>query len=296
MKGRILGADAHGGTISGEDSKRYKFELTQWKGERSPSRDDEVDFEVGDDGRAEDIYPMRSTVDFGQVGDKMKGLLGDSASSPMGAQLIALATGNALFQISVAILIASFFFTFIKLSSAFLAAASSILPDNGTYTVFNIGDLIDYMKISLQAAVVAAEQLAKIVGTNPPLGTDPSQNPYGNPQAMAEGMQTMETITNFFYVLYLAPLGAAAVIVQLMRRQAVGTIAFLTGVACVASFIAVFAWRWAIISAVKDAGNADAAQLAGQAIHFGFGAYAILICGLLLVGAALGFVKLPVKS
>ena len=290
MKGRILGADAHGGTISGEDSKRYKFELTQWKGERSPSRDDEVDFEVGDDGRAEDIYPIRSIPDIDVT--KIK----DLASSPVGKHLIALATGNALFQISVAILIASFFFTFIKLSSAFLAAASSILPDNGTYTVFNIGDLIDYMKISLQAAVVAAEQLAKIVGTNPPLGTDPSQNPYGNPQAMAESMQTMETITNFFYVLYLAPLGAAAVIVQLMRRQAVGTIAFLTGVACVASFIAVFAWRWAIISAVKDAGNADAAQLAGQAIHFGFGAYAILICGLLLVGAALGFVKLPVKS
>lgn len=59
MKGKVLGLEADGGVISGEDGGRYRFANEQWKNERRAQPGDEVDFETAD-GRAVDIFVLRS--------------------------------------------------------------------------------------------------------------------------------------------------------------------------------------------------------------------------------------------
>lgn len=295
MKGKILGANADGGTISAEDGKRYKFELMQWNSDRPPAAGQEVDFELDNAGRAIDVFPLRAgaTIELGQVGDRVKELIGDGAASPIGGQIIALVTGSAQFQISLVILVVSFFFTFVKLTSGVVAAASAIMPDNGAYTVFNLSDLIDYLKTSLDQAANAAQQITGMMGPMANALDSGTASGSGNPQSAIDGLHTLSAITNLFYLAYLAPLGAVAVIVQLIRGRPAGIAAFAAGAASILAFVALFAWRWAFVSAMKSAGNASAADMAGRAIQFGFGAWIILLCGLALIGAACGFIKLP---
>jgi hypothetical protein len=55
MKGQVLYFDGIKGIISGEDSKRYKFNLNQWKEQIEPQKGYQVDFEPLND-EAREIY------------------------------------------------------------------------------------------------------------------------------------------------------------------------------------------------------------------------------------------------
>lgn len=298
MRGKVLGADAAGGTISSEDGKRYKFDLTHWKGARSPVAGEDADFDVGDDGKAHDIYSVRSgaALDFGAVGDQAKVLLAEGVNSPMGAHIVALTRGNPLFQISLVILIASFLLTFVKLSSAIAPGASDILPDRGVYKIVNTNDLIDYLKTSLDAAAASFDQLAQLAQNAGGTDGNAATNPFGDPKAAADTMHMASGFSNVLYLFYLAPVGAIAIVVQLLRRQRLGVIPLATGGICIVSFALLIFCRSAIVSAVKKAGNADAAALAGKAIVFGLGSYVVVVCGLALVGIALGIVRVPQRA
>ncbi len=58
MKGKILdfNSDNRTGLISGDDGNRYKFELSDWKGDKLPAAGSKVDFGVNGES-AEGIYP-----------------------------------------------------------------------------------------------------------------------------------------------------------------------------------------------------------------------------------------------
>lgn len=115
----------------------------------------------------------------------------------------------------------------------------------------------------------------------------------GNPQSKIDGMRTLSAI---FYIAYLVASGALTVIIQWVRRQATGVLALVTCVVSILGFTGLFAWRFAFVSAMKRAGNQAAADMVSDAIHFGLGAWIILLCGLALTGAPLGIIKLPEKE
>jgi len=61
MIGRILGYDmsSNMGTISSENGARYKFSKEEWKENTVPQKEMKVDFEIGDENSAKDIYLIR---------------------------------------------------------------------------------------------------------------------------------------------------------------------------------------------------------------------------------------------
>lgn len=58
MKGVILdfSVQHNAGVISGDDQNRYNFNGSDWRGQNSPQRGDKVDFGIGTEGQATDIY------------------------------------------------------------------------------------------------------------------------------------------------------------------------------------------------------------------------------------------------
>ncbi len=63
MKGRILAFEENGGIILGDDEKRYKFDLNEWKEKTPPLKGAEVDFET-DENIAKNIYLLSVTDNF----------------------------------------------------------------------------------------------------------------------------------------------------------------------------------------------------------------------------------------
>lgn len=63
MKGKILGFNPEDGTgaIVAEDGSRYRFTLSDWRGDRPPAAGAAVDFER-DGGAAKEIYPTGGAV------------------------------------------------------------------------------------------------------------------------------------------------------------------------------------------------------------------------------------------
>lgn len=295
MKGKVLGFSAGGGMISGEDGKRYKFGAADWKSDRTAVPGEEVDFDVGAEGGATDVYSLKSGVslDMGAFGDHAKALLGEGASSPVGAHIASLAMRNPYFQVSIVILLASIFLTFVKLGSGIAPGVNAALPDNGVYRITNTGDLVDYLKTSLDAAAVVVKQFIPAAGAAQP---DPGLQLIANPQQAYDGLHTASALSNILYLFYLVPVGAAAIVVQAVRRKGLGVLPLATGVLCAVAFGILVYWRASIIAAVTKMGNADAAAVAGKVIVFGLGSYVILLCGLALVGLTLGLIRLPQKT
>lgn len=108
MTGRILGYDSSNntGTISGDDSTRYKFSNEDWRDDTPPQKEMKVDFETGDENCAKDIYLIRDkeaensstllglvavgiTFFFGFIGTFVSRLF--IAKEPIGSALIATA-------------------------------------------------------------------------------------------------------------------------------------------------------------------------------------------------------------
>lgn len=298
MKGKILGSDASGGTISGEDGKRYKFDTFEWKSARAPMPGEEVDYDLGADGKAHDIFSLKTgaTIDFGAVGGQARALLGEGTSSPLGARLLELVTGNPLFQISLVILVASFFLTFIKITMPLFSGASDAFPDRGIYKLVNTNDLVDYIKTSLDAGASLMDQAAQAASSDPGSAAGLVSAAVGDPKDDAEAMRFISGAMNLFYLVYLIPVGATAIIVQLARAKSVSLIALGTGLASIVSLVLMFVARSRLVSVIGKMGNTDAAALTGKAFAFGLGFYVILLCGAGLIGFALGLVRLPRRA
>ena len=63
MKGQILAVEENGGLILGEDEKRYKFTLDDWKEKIPPFKGAKIDFEVKDN-EAKEIYLLQTPSTF----------------------------------------------------------------------------------------------------------------------------------------------------------------------------------------------------------------------------------------
>jgi len=317
MKGRILGADNKGGAITGEDTKRYKFELSQWRGDRDPAGGEDVDFEVGSDGAALDIYPMRGAgpaLNLGEVGQQAKALLGDRIGAGQAQHLVALATRNPLFQVSLVILAVSCLFTFVKVGTSLGFPSAQGAAFGGNYSVLALSDLADSIKGSLETAATGIEAFVKsqsayvdgVAASNPALANIP--NPMTEVLAKAKDvpdqLRSYAMYANILYLIYLGPLGAVAMIVQLYRARDPGTLPLLTGTACVGAFGLLMYVRHALEEAVRSSaigtGNPNfadaAAKIAYDALSFGFGAYLLLLCGMGLLALSFGLIRVPARS
>ncbi|PHS42232.1 MAG: hypothetical protein COB07_00395 [Sulfurovum sp.] len=75
MTGKILGFDItnNTGTVSGDDGKRYKFSKVDWKESVAPQKETKVDFDMGEDGTAKEIYQITDKV--AENNDALMGLL-----------------------------------------------------------------------------------------------------------------------------------------------------------------------------------------------------------------------------
>lgn len=64
MEGKVLGfnQEAKEGVIKSFDGERYNFSLDDWKSEEQPKQNLEVDFVVGENGRATDIYVTSKSI------------------------------------------------------------------------------------------------------------------------------------------------------------------------------------------------------------------------------------------
>lgn len=75
MTGKILGFDItnNTGTVSGDDGKRYKFSKVDWKESVAPQKETKIDFDIGEDGAAKEIYQITDKVS--ENNDALMGLL-----------------------------------------------------------------------------------------------------------------------------------------------------------------------------------------------------------------------------
>lgn len=75
MTGKILGYDTatNTGTISGDDSKRYKFSKDEWKESVAPQKETKVDFDIAEDNMAKDIYQVKDSA--AENNDMLMGLV-----------------------------------------------------------------------------------------------------------------------------------------------------------------------------------------------------------------------------
>jgi len=80
MKGKILDYNIQNSTgiISGDDGQRYNFTNKEWKGDKAPSVNQKVDFEI-DEKNAKSIYLESSSISFDA--DSMKSKMSDIQNS-----------------------------------------------------------------------------------------------------------------------------------------------------------------------------------------------------------------------
>lgn len=62
MLGKILGFDGQTGSISGDNGSRYNFKKENFKENTQPQKDLKVDFEIDDEGNAQNIYVIKDQV------------------------------------------------------------------------------------------------------------------------------------------------------------------------------------------------------------------------------------------
>ncbi len=106
MKGKILGVAAGEltGAITGDDGKRYRYVIADWRGERPASVGAGVDFEV-EGGAARDVYPAVGA--FAGVGAGAASVEALARSSG-GEKVIGLFKGTLALPLAILVLVAFF--------------------------------------------------------------------------------------------------------------------------------------------------------------------------------------------
>jgi hypothetical protein len=281
MKGTILGADANEGTISGVDGRRYKFDLREWKSERKPGAGDEVDFEVREDGRAAEVFSLRSglNVDLSDVSNQAKQMFDRGVSSPMGDLAIRLLKENLIFQLSLAVVLASVLFPYVS------GLAAGV---DKSFNLISVGSFADQLKNGLDEAATMLE------GTTGLLGSILGSQQQASGSSSAGALHFLAAASLLFYLAYLAPLGALFTLVQMLRRQPLGALPLGTGAACILSFILLIGLRTAVSFGVGQMGlPPNVADAAAHSVGLGFGAWIVLLCGCGLVASSLGLIRRP---
>jgi hypothetical protein len=305
MQGKVLGVDATGGVITGEDGKRYRFDLAQWKGARAPLAGEAADFEAVD-GSATEVYPVRAgaapalNVDLNQFGAQAREALGAGAASPAAAQALSLVKGDLKVQLALAVIVASLFLNYLVIGGGGPGAMMSMaLPHGGKFTVAGMGSAIDYASQGLKTAAAGLEGVSRYSGgMGGLLGAD---SPYAAEEAaeMAKVKQKVDdlkiasSLLKLLYILYLIPLGAAALLVQAYRGKQTGLIALGVGVLSAAAFPLLLFGKSGVVATVDSMTGGMGGPVVANLIHAGLGAYVLLVAGVALAAAAVGLLRLP---
>jgi hypothetical protein len=307
MRGKVLGADAGGGMIATPDGQRFRFGADQWRGQSPAGAGDEVDFEAKDGGGAADVYVVRGSggaaeaaVDLGAVGAQAREMLSGASANPGVAKALGILKTSVRAQIAVVILIASLLLNYVVIQSPFGGVFGGGGAPSGKYSIVTIGSLVDSTKALVATAAAGADQavaaMGQFAGGGGPFQLSPQdaaqqQQQLAKLKSSANGLHAAGAALNLAYLLYLIPLGAAAVLVQAFRGKSTALLALVTGGLSAASFLALIVARSAVAGVFKDLDRTLGSQVASNLIHFGLGSYVLLLAGLAMLAFALGLVK-----
>lgn len=147
MQGTILGFSDDSGAISGEDGARYNFNRHAWRGDTDPRPQDRVDFVVGDDGLALEIYPLRRASALGDLGTVF-GRGGESlsrlASSDGSQEALARLKAKPALVLAALVVLVSIVLPYITLS--LVEEDSSSLVSFSLFGSSQLGDLADFAR------------------------------------------------------------------------------------------------------------------------------------------------------
>jgi hypothetical protein len=169
----------------------------------------------------------------------------------------------------------------------------------GKYSIVTIGSQVDSTKALISKAAVGDDQAVADMGTlgaGGPFGLSPQdaaqqQQAVAKMKSQANGLHAAGAALNLAYLLYLIPLGAAAVLVQAFRGKSTALLALVTGALSAASFVGLIIARSAVAGVFKDLDRGLGSQVASNLIHFGLGSWVLLLAGLAMLAFALGLVK-----
>jgi hypothetical protein len=298
MKGTILGFTPSTGTgaISGENGDRYSFDAAQWRGDRPVSAGVAVDF-APSDGMATEIYPVLTTV--GGTPD-----LSALTSSPAIQRVKQLTFGTLAFPLAILLLLATL-----------LPAINMPAPWGGS-SLWGIGRIVKIMDSNPILSKGDPSSFAEEIDNIDKEITDlrqPRSDPTGmgailfNPTDVKNRIEELEkqkqlmkdaavdarwanTIENLLIIRFLVPVMAIVLIWLAWTDKALAPAALVTGGISILVFLLIYMFRNSL------AGTPDEDSLGGvmsknidAMISLGFGTYLILLCGIGLVLAGLGF-------
>jgi hypothetical protein len=304
MRGKILGADAGGGMIATPDGQRFRFATDQWRGPSAAAAGDEVDFDTKD-GAAADVYMIgggkgggggEAAVDLGAVGAQASALLQSASASPGVGKALGLLKSSVRVQLAVVILVTSLVLNFVVIQSPFGAIFSGAATTK--YSILTVSSLVDSTKGLISTAAAGADQAVAAMGSlgASPFGLSPQDNVQAQQEvakmkSQANGLHAASAALNLAYLLYLIPLGAAAVLVQAFRGKSTALLALITGGLSAASFVALIIAKSAVAGMFKELDRGLGAQVANNLIHFGLASWVLLLAGLAMLAFSLGLVK-----
>jgi hypothetical protein len=286
MKGKILGVAAVGktGVITGQDDKRYRYEIADWRGAADAAPGQEVDFETGPEGQAMDIYPALGRA-------ALPGLsLDQSKLSPFAANAIATARTNPFVWAAGVALIASLFLTYLSIS--LLPSMSNMGAADAALVRSLTGDT---SIIGLADKVGSARDLFKVIETQAgAMGAAMGSEELGV-------LKTVKGLSGFlvvFYLAYLTPLLAGAVLWFELTGKSDRRVVLGLAASCLVSFALVFLLQMQVSQAIKDMvalmGGADMPTVVSGSdfIKPGLGAWALLLTGLATLGLRFNLIRL----
>ena len=277
MKGKVLGvgSDAEPGVIVGEDGNRYRYSATDWKGEALPAVGAEVDFDVGADGAAKDIYPPLTNRGLNISLEK--------ASLPPAKDMLAIAKSTPIIWAAAAALLASVFLTFVNVSlgvpglDSLTEAGPFARNLTGDSTLLGLGGKIDSARklIGFIARMAAAAE------------------------ADVATLSLLKKIGGFigaFYLVYLTPILAAATIYFEIVGKSSKRLNISFGISCCLSVGLIWIAQSQITNAMTQIGDSEinVADIisASDIISLGFGAWVILLSGLAAFAITFNLIKL----
>ena len=273
MKGKVLGYDGSAGAITGEDGTRYRFEAANWRDQRLPQPNQEVDF-VAEGEAADEIYVTRAAgilgADFSGGTKSVQGGLARAGESDIARRGLALAKSRPNLVLAALILIVSVLFTWAEFRTGRETLDPSLIGASSTLSA---------MRAETEEALVAMAGIGRGFGVETRFAPE------------AEALRAHSTMLGFSFLLYLVPLAAALVLWLGFRGKRSRLAEIGLGAAAVLSGLYYFALREVAAGAVDDTifGSAAATR---AAFSFGLGGWLVFLGGIAVLLIAFGIVRL----
>jgi hypothetical protein len=302
MKGKILGVAAEelAGAITGDDGKRYRYEATEWRGERAASIGASVDFDV-EGGVARDVYPaVGAFAGVGGGATSVEAL----ARSPGGERVISLFKNTLALPLALMVLVAFFL---PALSSPVKTVSQLGLDKVVASTGLNLGDAeIGRRRLAdLERDIARFRTEAGRGGAEAPDGVYGYGNVGSRLQSLEEqrteirkglgAVDFLKTVNTALILRFAALIAAAWLIWQAWAGAALRPWELAAGAAAILAGGLTFLLKSAILglfTAANPLGEAAATQM-DSLVSIGIGPWLLLAAGAGLIASGLGLVRNP---